>query len=569
MAVGKIDALRHERDRFIGFAFASADLLLELNADLRIAWAGGAVRSVLGTDADRLAGVPVASFLSRLDAIRVAEAMHGLGAGERQKDIDVTLRAAAGPARPVSLAVYRALSPKQAQYFVTLARRAVSAVETGATRPRDRTTGLIEAVEFAESTADALRSARAAGQSARLTLVQICGEAELDRMLGADRAQALLSEIGTELRKHAATDDGATKLGDGKFSVTQLGDEAPAAISAAIAKLGADFKLDPADLQVTESSIDFGAHSLAEADVESILSHVLERFRTEGAKGIDGESADHYLRKITAETLSRVVMMRDLIHERRLSLHYQPIVALSDRKPHHYEVLLRFPDGRSPFEDIQFAEQINTIHEVDLAVTRWAIARLKEAEAKNDALSLAVNMSARSLLNDAFIGMFEELADKVGGSRDRLIIEITESAKLEDLAKAAQAVARLNARGHPVCLDDFGAGASSLPYLQRLIVGYVKIDGAYVRGINDRPRERAIIEGVLATCRSLSVQTVAEMVEREEEHKILQDLGVNLGQGWLYGRPAPQIASGGPPTPVRVPRKLDPAAIGRLLVKNT
>jgi EAL domain-containing protein (putative c-di-GMP-specific phosphodiesterase class I) len=69
-------------------------------------------------------------------------------------------------------------------------------------------------------------------------------------------------------------------------------------------------------------------------------------------------------------------------------------------------------------------------------------------------------MSARSLLNDAFLSMFEEVSGKLGNLRDQLIIEITESAKLEDLPKAARAVARLSALGHPVCLDDFGAGAS-------------------------------------------------------------------------------------------------------------
>jgi EAL domain-containing protein (putative c-di-GMP-specific phosphodiesterase class I) len=187
--------------------------------------------------------------------------------------------------------------------------------------------------------------------------------------------------------------------------------------------------------------------------------------------------------------------------------------------------------------------------------------------AQNQALSLAVNMSARSLLNENFLSMFEELSNKVGEVRDRLIIEITESAKLEDLAKAARAVDRLSARGHPICLDDFGAGASSLPYLQQLVVGYVKIDGAYVKGISERARERAIIEGVLATCKSLGVLTVAEMVEREEQHKILQELGVTLGQGWLYGRPSPEIPPAGRVT-VRVPRKLDPSAVNRLLVKG-
>src|SRR6185369_6345193 len=97
-----------------------------------------------------------------------------------------------------------------------------------------------------------------------------------------------------------------------------------------------------------------------------------------------------------------------------------------------------------------------------------AVARLQLATAQNQNLSLAINMSARSLLNDSFLSMFEELLNKVGEVRDRLIIEITESAKLDDLPKAARAVDRLTARGHLICLDDFGAGASSLPYLQQL-----------------------------------------------------------------------------------------------------
>jgi EAL domain-containing protein (putative c-di-GMP-specific phosphodiesterase class I) len=567
MGEPRSDLVRRERDRFIGFSFAGADLLLELTGDLRIAWAGGAVRALLGVDADRLSAQMIAEFLSPLDAVLLGTALRQLRPGERRRGINLTLLHAAEPGKKSTACVYRSLNADKAEFFLSLSVPPADARAPDAKHRRDRTTGLIEAVDFAESTANALQTARAAGQSARLTLVQICGEAELDQLLGPERSKALLAEIGTQLRKHAVTEDGAARLGDGKFSVAQLDGEPAMAITDAIVRLGENYDLDPAALKVQETAVSFQGHSLGEDDVESILSHVLERFRTQGAEAIAAGSADSYLRKITAETLSRVVMMRDVIHERRLTLHYQPIVDLVERKTHHYEVLLRFADGKSPFEDIQFAEQINTIHEVDLAVTQGAVARLQEAAAHNQYLSLAVNMSARSLLNDTFLAMFEELADKVGDVRERLIIEITESAKLEDLPKAARAVDRLSARGHPICLDDFGAGASSLPYLQQLIVGYVKIDGAYVKGLSDRARERAIIEGVLATCKSLGVQTVAEMVEREDQHKILQDLGVTLGQGWLYGRPSPDIP---PPERVivRVPRKIDPSTIGRLLVKG-
>jgi EAL domain-containing protein (putative c-di-GMP-specific phosphodiesterase class I) len=123
---------------------------------------------------------------------------------------------------------------------------------------------------------------------------------------------------------------------------------------------------------------------------------------------------------------------------------------------------------------------------------------------------------------------------------------VTESAKLEDLPKAACAVDHLRSAGHPVCLDDFGAGASSLPYLQQLQVDFVKIDGAYIRSITESLRERAIVQGVLKTCQCLGIKTVAEMIEKEDQHKCLLELGTDLGQGWLYGRPSPEFPL--PPT---------------------
>jgi EAL domain-containing protein (putative c-di-GMP-specific phosphodiesterase class I) len=245
--------------------------------------------------------------------------------------------------------------------------------------------------------------------------------------------------------------------------------------------------------------------------------------------------------------------MRDLIHEQKINLHYQPIVSLVDRYQHHYEVLLRLPNGRSPFEDVAFAEEINIVHELDLAVANGAIRRIMEANAKKHPLCLAVNMSAKSLLNDSFIAMFERVTERLGEDRKKLMVEVTESAKLEDLARAAKAVDRLRARGHAVCLDDFGAGASSLPYLQQLHVDLVKIDGIYIKNIHKSLRERAIVEGVLTTCKCLGIRTVAEMVEKEDQHRLLLDLGVDLGQGWLYGRPAAEIP---PPAPARFGKRL-------------
>ncbi len=231
----------------------------------------------------------------------------------------------------------------------------------------------------------------------------------------------------------------------------------------AVNRIGENFDLGPATINATGRTITFHGNSLADEDVESILSYVVGKFSNEGVKDFDAGAADQSL-----EAHDRRGAEQGRRHARSHSpASHQPAFP-ADRphagsSPHHYEVLLRFEDGRSPFADVMFAEEINIVHELDLAVTHGAVAKIQEAAKKGQKLRLAVNMSARSLLNDTFLGMFEQLASSMGSARKQLIIEITESAKLEDLPKASRAVDRLRGAGHYVCLDDFGAGPRPCP----------------------------------------------------------------------------------------------------------
>ena len=539
MVVVAQNRLREERDRFVGFAFAHVDLLLELDRSGTVLWANGALRSMLGLDAEDLVGGPFAKLVEPSDAVLVSTSLHRLQPGQRRRDMPVALLNTEGKVLPALISINRSVLQEADLYFLSIAidtqdSRGIRAAQSS----RNRVTGLLEAAQFTQAATEAVQHARASGDSACLTLLEICGAAELERLLGQERAEALQAEIGAQLKLHAMDFDSAAHIGDGKFGVAHLNEDSSASIVAAIEEVGRHFDLDARALHLTDRTVALQDPALADGDVEVILAYVVERFSRDGTASMtEGTSALAYLRKMTAETLSRVVSMRDLIHEHRISLHFQPIVQLTDREPHHHEVLLRFEDGRSPFEDVKFAEEVNIIHELDLAVTQGAIREIASAADKGNALQLAVNMSARSLLNDTFFDMFDQLAKRMGSRRAQLIVEITESAKLDDLPKAARAVDRLRGAGHSVCLDDFGAGASSLPYLQQLMVDYVKIDGVYIRSITESVRERAIVQGVLTTCRCLGIKTVAEMVEKEDQHKCLFELGVDLGQGWLYGRP--------------------------------
>ena len=382
--------------------------------------------------------------------------------------------------RSVEACIYRAFDKSDERFFLSIVRAQISAAQEGAVRQRDRITGLLEAVDFTQQATDAVKLARKSGKTACLTLIEICGETELKNMLGVERSEALLGEIGAQLKLHAIDHDSAGRVADGKFSVTHLESESPANIANAIAKAGESYNVDEKALKLHRPPSASTATRWARKT--STASHlIVGKFTSEGTAGMESGTADEPPPKKTAEILTCVVSMRDLIHEQKITPDHQPIVSLVDRYQHHYEVLLRLPNGRSPFEDVKFAEEINIVHELDLAVTNGAIRRILEATERSITSALAVNMSAKSLLNDSFITMFERVTERLGQDRKKLMVEVTELAKLEDLARAAKAVDRLRARGHAVCLDDFGAGASSLPYLQQLTVDLVKIDGVYIK----------------------------------------------------------------------------------------
>jgi EAL domain-containing protein (putative c-di-GMP-specific phosphodiesterase class I) len=219
------------------------------------------------------------------------------------------------------------------------------------------------------------------------------------------------------------------------------------------------------------------------------------------------------------------------------------VVGLADRQLHHYEVLSRFEEGRSPAELVQFAESVGMIEELDLTVCQRALAFM-DGWREGPELRLAVNLSGRSLASDAFIAALEALL-KPRPDRSRLLFEITETTEMTDLPRAERIVQTLRSAGHKVCLDDFGAGAASFPYLQALTIDFVKIDGAYVSRMLETMRDHAILKAMVGLCGEIGTATIAEMIETDAQVQRLAQLGVTYGQGYLFGRPAPSPPTSG------------------------
>jgi len=162
---------------------------------------------------------------------------------------------------------------------------------------------------------------------------------------------------------------------------------------------------------------------------------------------------------------------------------------------------------------------------------------------KGQRVDLAVNISGKSLDSDMFVEAMMKLLEPHANLSRHLLFEITESTAMTNLQRVDRILTGLRQAGYRICLDDFGAGASSFPYLQALSVDFVKIDGGYIARMSDSAKDRAILKAMVAMCRDLGIGMIAEMIERVEQGEDLREMGIAYGQGFLFGRPTASLSA--------------------------
>ena len=236
--------------------------------------------------------------------------------------------------------------------------------------------------------------------------------------------------------------------------------------------------------------------------------------------------------------------LRGALEHGQFSLDYQPIVTLSDVRIVGVEALVRWehPDrGRIwPADFIPIAEETGLVTAVD----RWVL----EEACRQGAdwrqrlglpLSMHVNVSARDLQQDDFVGHIAQAVGKTGLDPRALVLEITEGALLVDGEAIMAVLQQLRGIGVGVAIDDFGVGFSSLSYLRRLAADVVKIDRSFVAGVAEQPDEWSLVRSILEMVQGLGREAVAEGIETPQQLAHLRALGCRMGQGFLFARPGP------------------------------
>ena len=510
------------RDRFLAFAFAASDLLIEISAGGLIDFAAGAFNSRFGTSPEIFVGRHLRQLFCSADHGAVDLAISITALRGRLPPLILRLSDAANTAVAVS---GLALPSARGQMSFTLGRLPRLPGPLGEEeRP----------VDFARLLEERVRGP----DSGALSLLEFQNWPEARSGMNAESHRALQAEITEVLAKLGGPGSIAGEIADGRYGVLS---DRPSDLSALAGDLEAVLRAHPgaAGTQVNRAGLDLGRGELTGAQAARALRFALARFADGGIPATDAAGFHDGLADFVTSAETRARQVRASIAERRFRLAYQPVVHLGSREVHHYEALLRpiFPPGgviQNTQDFVTFAEAVGLSEELDLAVMEQA----REAAANSPHVSVAVNVSGLSMQSVPFRArMMELLTDAKSGATGRMLVELTETADIEDVASAAESVANLRSSSVPVCIDDFGAGSAAFRYLREFRVDYVKLDGAYVRGALHNAREHGFLLSMVELANFVGAKVIAETIETEPQAKLMHEVGVEFGQGWLFGRP--------------------------------
>jgi len=238
-----------------------------------------------------------------------------------------------------------------------------------------------------------------------------------------------------------------------------------------------------------------------------------------------------------------VTALKRAIDIRAITLHYQPKIELARNSVVGVEALARWTDpvlgqvGPSTF--VPLAERTGLAEPLTALALETAAADCRRWQDQGCFVPVAVNVSARVLVDPKLPDLINEQRRAFGLTDDAIEIEITESTLMGDAVQAREAIARLGRIGVKTSIDDFGTGYSSLSYLRELPVHALKIDRSFITDLMDEPDSEAIVRSIIELARNLGLETVAEGVEDERVCDRLLSLGCDYVQGFAIARPMP------------------------------
>lgn len=361
--------------------------------------------------------------------------------------------------------------------------------------------------------------------------------------LGHDVGDELLIQVASRLQMLLRPGDTLARLGGDEFSVLLTDTQSEQALAIGqrlLAELEIPFHINGHILHIG-GSIGVASYPKDGHTMSLLLKHAdiaMYRAKKQGSQVVCYNPAQF---NVPQERLELEAELRHAIDHDQLVLYFQPIHDLYSGDIVRAEVLVRWQHPRRglllPGEFIRIAEESGLIRALDRWVLRNALLQCTNWYKAGTPIPISVNISAQLLADPTLIDEVHELIRITGAPANLVMIEITETAALQDMEVTLRALEQFKKLGMLIALDDFGTGHASLGRLKLLPVNVLKIDHEFTAGINQNPKDEGVLQAVVALAQGLQLLTIVEGIETIEQHEWLCEAGFEQGQGFLLARP--------------------------------
>lgn len=416
----------------------------------------------------------------------------------------------------------------------------------------DPLTGLPNRTLFRDRVEHARTRARRRSEATAIILVNVDRFKPVNDTLGHDVGDKILGVVAERLRLAVRDADTVARIGGDEFAIL-LEDIADSTDATRIARRITDAFREPIPVRggpvTMRVSLGIATNEEGADDVDGIIRDADVALNIAKRRGGDSyEVFEVSMRAAVSGRLQLEMELRDAVANNQLVLHYQPVVSLTTRRMVSVEALVRWEHPTrgmiSPGDFIPIAEESRLIVSMGRWVLEEACRQAVEWHRRfpdQTPLGVGVNVSTVQLADDRFVQEVARILRVTGVSPHTITLEITETALMDDMKHTVRVLAELKALGVRLAIDDFGTGYSSLNYLQRMPIDVLKIDRAFVNGIERGGDQLVLARTICEMARTLSFKTIAEGIELPAQADRLRELGCELGQGFLYARPLPPI----------------------------
>lgn len=414
----------------------------------------------------------------------------------------------------------------------------------------DPLTGLANRALLSERAEQALVRSVRSGATVAVVLVDLDGFKSVNDSLGHQVGDIVLCEVARRLESLVRPEDTVARLGGDEFVILiddVSGMEETRALAERVCSvLRPSLTLPGWDYAVT-ASVGVAGGTSSEVDVHDLLRDADTAMYVAKTGGKDSVRLfAPSMHERAHEHFRLQVDLSKALERSELLLFYQPIFEMTGGRLKGFEALARWSHPSrgliAPERFIPLAEESGMIVPLGRWILQEAIRQITAWDLRHEtarSLSVAVNVSPVQLAAPSFVDDVRSVLEHSEIAPSRVVLEITEGALANDANRIAEVLGELRGLGVRIAIDDFGTGYASLSHLQRLPVDILKVDRSFVAALDEGGKSRELLKAILGVGRALSLTMVAEGIEAQGQMTTLQELGYEMAQGFLVGKPSP------------------------------